>query len=241
MPQRLRKIGKLRPADADNPLPWTDKFKHLGVTMGDRIDGCSLDMNIKKAQYISKNIELNQEFHFSHPYTRLKLNSIYNSHCYGSPLWDLFGACAVQLESSYNRSVKVMLDLPYATHRSLIEPLTNEVHLRIVLVKRFLSFIQKIKSSGKPPLVMLLSEAISDARSTTGSNMRNIMLTVGKTTVNDVDITDVNNFKYFEIDAKDKWRIPFAREIIEVKANTLEVPGFDEDELKTILEYVCTG
>ena len=44
-----------------NPFPWTDKFKHLGVTIGNKIDGCSLDMNIKNAQYVSKNIELNQD------------------------------------------------------------------------------------------------------------------------------------------------------------------------------------
>ena len=88
---------------------------------------------------------------------------------------------------------------------------------------------------------MLLSEAISDVRSTTGSNLRNIMLTVGKTSVNDVDISDVNNLKYFEADDKDKWRIPIAREIIDAKANTLEVPGFEDNELETILEFVCTG
>ena len=223
-----------------NPLPWTDKFKHLGVTIGNKIDGCSLDMMIKNAQYISKNIELNQEFHFSDPFTRLKLNNIYNSHYYGSCLWDLFSASAVHMESSYNRSVKVMLDLPFATHRYLIQPLSNEEHIRIVLVKRFLSFIDKIKNSGKPPLVMLVSDAMMDVRSTTGSNMRNIMLSVGKNSVKDVHKADGDRVKYFDLNEQNLWRVPAAREIIDVKANNLEVPGFTEQELDEILRFICT-
>ena len=117
-----------------NPLPWTSKFKHLGITIDNKIDGCSRDMNEKNGQYINKNIELNKELSFADPFTKLKLNKIYNSHYYGSPLWDLFGVGAVQIESSYNRSVKVMLDLPFGTHRYLIQPLTSEEHVKVVLV-----------------------------------------------------------------------------------------------------------
>ena len=98
----------------------SNKVKHLGITVENKLDGCSKDMNEKNAQYISKNIELNQEFSFADPFTKLKMNNIYNSHYYGSPLWDLFGVGAVQVESTYNRSVKVMLDLPFDAHRCLI-------------------------------------------------------------------------------------------------------------------------
>ena len=153
-----------------NPLPWTNKVNHLGITIENKIDGCSKDMSEKNAQYISKNIELNQEFSFADPFTKLKMNNIYNSHYYGSPLWDLFGVGAVQAESTYNRSVKVMLDLPFGTHRSLIQPLTGVEHVKVVLIRRFLSFMEKIEKSGKAPLLMLMSEARSDVKSTTLSN-----------------------------------------------------------------------
>ena len=88
-----------------DPLPWTNKFKHLGMFLQDKINGCELDMSIKNGQYCAKNIELNQEFSFAHPYTKVKVNNIYNSHSYRSPLWNLFCPGAVRLESSYNRSV----------------------------------------------------------------------------------------------------------------------------------------
>ena len=68
-----------------------------------------------------------------------------------------------------------MLDLPYATHRSLIQPLTDTAHVKLVLIKRFLGFIQKIRNSQKKALNMLMLEAMKDVRSGTGSNMMNIM------------------------------------------------------------------
>ena len=77
----------------------------------------------------------------------MKVNNIYNSSWFGSVLYELQGPEAVKIESSYNRGVKVMLDLPFATHRSLIEPLTGKKH--IVLAKRFLLMIEKVRVSKK--------------------------------------------------------------------------------------------
>ena len=74
-----------------NPLPWTDRFKHLGINIENKINGCEYDMRIKKASYAGKNIELNQEFCWAHPNTKIQVNKIFNSHFYGSVLWNLFG------------------------------------------------------------------------------------------------------------------------------------------------------
>ena len=126
-----------------NPLPWTTRIKHLGINVENKINGCEHDMVIKNAQYVTKNIELNQEFSFAHPSTKLKVNQIYNSHYSGSPLWNLFSKGSLGIESSYNRSVKVMLDLPYATHRSLIQPLTGATHVKLVLIKYFLDLLRR--------------------------------------------------------------------------------------------------
>jgi hypothetical protein len=57
-------------------------------------------MKVKRANYIDKNIELNQEFYFAHPSTKVNLNQIYNSHHSGSPLWDLFGQGAASIEAT---------------------------------------------------------------------------------------------------------------------------------------------
>ena len=195
---------------------------------------------MKNAQYISKNIELNQEFSFTHPSTKIKINKIYNSHYSGSPLWNLFGPGALGIESSYNKSVKVMLDLPYATHRSLIQPLTGEKHVKLILIRRFLGFIEKIRNSKKTSLKMLMLDAMMDVRSVTGCNMRNIMLLVGKKKVEDVRLSDLDSLTYFKLKETDKWKIPMIKEIIETKVDELEVPGFDREELANVLHHLCT-
>jgi hypothetical protein len=68
-----------------NPLPWVDHCKHLGNYIDNKIDGMKHDLRIKQAQFINKNNELEQEFHFCHPQTKFAVNKIYNSHFTGSP------------------------------------------------------------------------------------------------------------------------------------------------------------
>ena len=82
--------------------------------------------------------------------------------------------------STYNRSIKIMFNLPYATHRYLLEPLSGLPHVSRVLVKRFIAFIDKIRNSSKPALKHLLEIVEQDVRLTTGFNLRYIMLLTGK-------------------------------------------------------------
>ena len=132
-----------------NPLPWVNKIKHLENTIANVIDGCQMDAKVKAAKYIDKCNSLGQEFHFAHPETKIKLNSIYNSHYTGSQLWKFGSREQEKFEGTYNRSVKIFFDLPWATHRYFIEPLTGVPHMRRLLVKRYVSLIEKIRASSK--------------------------------------------------------------------------------------------
>ena len=152
-------------------------------------------MKIKRAQYISKNIEINQELHFAAASTKLKINNIWNTHFSGSPLWNLFSPGAEQFLGSYNKSMKCMLKLPLETHRFLLEPLSGEKPLMTILIGRFLSFMSQIDRSEKTAIKMLKREALKNVRSITGNNMRRIMLLMGedcmeKVTKNNMDKID---------------------------------------------------
>ena len=76
-----------------NPLTWVDKIVHLGITVTNQRNPLESDMDIKKARYVSRNIELNQEFHFSSSETKMMINDIYNSSWFGSVLYNLYDAC----------------------------------------------------------------------------------------------------------------------------------------------------
>ena len=88
-----------------NPLPWVDSGKHLGNYIETKSRGMKMDISVKRAQFISKNNEILQEFNFSHPKTKISINSIYNSHLTGSCLWDLFSAEAVTVYSTWNTAM----------------------------------------------------------------------------------------------------------------------------------------
>ena len=221
-------------------MPWTENFKHLGVHIENKINGCEYDLTVKRASFISRCIELNQEFRWAHPTSKIQINKIYNSHFYGSVLWNLFGTGAISLESSYNKAIKIMLGLPLATHRYLIEPLSGEMHLRRHLIVRFFEFVKQIQASKKPRVIMLLNEALSDVRSNVGGNMRSIQLMVGKFSLDSIDRSDVENILYHPINEEEEWRIGAIQELLKIKNGEMEVADFDVEEIDSYLHSLCT-
>ena len=59
-----------------NTLPWVKKGKHLGNLVENKINGMKLDIKAKRAGFIEENNEIMQEFHFSHPRTKMEINCI---------------------------------------------------------------------------------------------------------------------------------------------------------------------
>ena len=218
-----------------NTLPWVDEILHLGNTFTNNPHSLEQDMKIKNAKYVTKNIEINQEFYFSSPKTRVAINDIYNNSWFGSVLWDLFCPAAVKLESSWNRSMKIMLDLPYATHRGLIEPLSGSKHLKRIFIKRFLQMISKIRISSKPILKTLLRAIEMDTRSTTGKNLRGIMLLAGKWTISEVDTNDADSFPYFPRSEEDEWKT----EVLQIMMEEREQNSFEISD-QELMNLLCT-
>ena len=56
------------------PLPWVCSGKYLGNRICNVQDGYQQDAKEKRAQYIERNCELNQEFSFSHPDVKCQIN-----------------------------------------------------------------------------------------------------------------------------------------------------------------------
>ena len=134
-----------------------------------------------------------------------------------------------------------MMNLPYATHRSLIEPLTEEKHLKKILISRFLTFMEMISNSEKQRVKMLMEVAKKDVRSITGSNYRNIMLLMGKCSVEDVKKVDIDKIDYFPLDENETWKVNCIKEILEARESILEIQGFNPDELEEMLNFLCTS
>ena len=135
-----------------------------------------------------------------------------------------------------------MADLPIATHRYLLEPLFEQQHMSTTLVRNFLKFVASLKKSNKPVLRQLFAIAKSDVRTTTGSNLRNILLQTNLLNVDELQPDTVGQIRYKEILEIDKWRISLIREIIDMKCGAIDEPeGWLLEELQDILNLVCTG
>ena len=71
-------------------LPWKDKVNHLGFTLTcDCSSAC--DTMEKRASFISRQYNLNQEFSFAKAEVKLKMSRLYNTVFYGSNCWE-FGS-----------------------------------------------------------------------------------------------------------------------------------------------------
>ena len=218
-----------------NSLPWVKEILHLGNTITNDLNCIEQDMRRKNARYVSKNIEINQEFYFAAPETKMTVNDVYNKSWYGSVTWDLFCPMAVKIESTWNRSIKIMLDLPYSTHRGLIEPLSGRKHLKRVLIRRFLQFIASITVSSKPVLKTILAATKFDTRATTGKNLREIMILANKHCIDDISLEDSDSFNYFPRPPEAEWKTELLTFMLEER----ELGNLDDGD-KQFMEFLCS-
>ena len=107
------------------------------------------DILEKKARYIQGNNQLMQEFSFASCMTKLFINKVFNSHHYGSVLWDLYGREAEMVCNTWNVSIRKMLRIDRKSHRYLIEPLSGIKHLKRTLLEAFMNFTKKLSNSPK--------------------------------------------------------------------------------------------
>jgi len=200
------------------------------------------DIVTYRAAIAAKNMELNQEFHFASGITKWNINNIYHNHYYGSPIWDIFGQPVKSFLCSYNVSVRNMFNLPQTTHRRLIETVSGCRQLFVTLASRFLGFLDKIKESDKVIPKMLLEHVMHDVRSTTGSNMRRIMLAIGKDDICELKKCDAVKLEYHKLEKSEAWRGVILTELIAIaEEGNGTIMGFSDDEIRDIMHFICTS
>ena len=74
-----------------------------------------------------------------------------------------------------------------------------------------------MSSSVKPILKTLISAIQVDTTSTTGRNLRSIMLLSKKCCIDDISEDDINNFPYYPRPIEDDWKCEMLQNILEEK------------------------
>ena len=222
-------------------LPWVNTVKHLGNVV-DNKSGCITrqDLKVKRAQYIQTNNVIMQDFYYAHPKTKLLLNNIYNTHFTGSVFWDLFSSEAKMIENTWNVSIRKMMNLDRQTHRYMIEPISDIRHIKFALLKRFLTFTEKLEKSMKHPVRILFNALKRDCRSTTGSNLRRIMNLVKRSKVSHIQKKDLECIPFCKTEKDDEWRLIIVKELLSARRNEIKIENFDKCEITEMLDHLCT-
>ena len=97
--------------------------------------------------------------------------------------------------------------------------------------------MKSVKKSTK----FLLSSIIQDTRSTTGSNLRNILLRTSKSTVFELLPEDALSVEYHPITIDNEWKVDFISEIIQAKHKQLNILNLSEDDLEDMLTVLCVS
>ena len=225
-------------------LPWVSRAKHIGNFLQE--DGTtSYDLTVKRGIFIQTALELNQEFSSLPSAIKMRLGHLYNSHFSGSCIWKLESEEASHLFASWNKNIKLIYKLPWATHRWILEEITG-CNLKVMLSARFIKFVNGIMKSNKPAIKFLLSVMMNDVRSTTGSNMRSIQRHTGVQVLpGTTKVSAIKNFRMHPVPRDQEWKVPLLMSILAIQDEEWEIPfcdGDDADELpKAILQDICAG
>ena len=108
-------------------------------------------------------------------------------------------------------------------------------------MKRFFGFLEQIRRSPKKIPSFLLNIIKNDARSTTGQNLRNMMLLFDKNSIDEIEEKDIIEYVYAPVESKDEWKVQMTKELIDVKNKELEIENLSKEEVDLMIEYLCTS
>ena len=238
----LLKERELRNLDlCGNQLPWVKNGKHLGMRIdAERDNILTKDVMEKRAQYIQRNNELQQEFSYANSSTKGFINRVFNTHAYGSVLWDLYGKEARMLYNTWSVSIRKMYRLDRQTHRYLIEPVSEMEHLKCSIQKRFVAFTEKLSNSPKHTVRYINRKIGKDCRSITGANLRRIMLECDTESFNRPTRSEISRKGFEATPAGEEWRASMIRELIAVRDGVMGTIGWSPEEIEEALLHLCT-
>ena len=183
-----------------------------------------------------------QQFGYLQPELVVKLLSVYSTALYGSNLWQVNSPEHLQLTKSWNTAMKIIWELPFATHTRFLESLSPVPHLESVLTGRYLGFLKSFLRSENCALTLIFSSCSSDMSSKTGQNIK-YMQDKHKMDSMAKLVAKKNNLKklrVYSLPEEENWKVSLMKEVALVRKGQLEL-DFEDKNLEEILEAICTS
>ena len=214
-------------------LPIVESWYHLGHLIHSD-QSSHHDLEEKRRAMVGKIHSLLQELGPQDPSVFLKLIRLYVLHLYGCPLWDIYSDKAIKLWSTWHKTVKMIYDLPYATHRYFINHLVSYDHPKKLIIKRFLKFYDTVVKTDSPHLRILHTYQSKDYRSTYGRNIMNIVRDSNANCRAEVDLSKIH---INPVPVGHEWRIPFLIYLIQERHNPTSF--LSHDVIQHNMDHIC--
>ena len=167
--------------------------------------------------------------------------NIHATTLYGSNTWDILSPDCERLYKSFNVTMRHVLKIDRCTHRYIIEPLSDCLHLKTVIAARYATFHQSLVKSKKLPVRFLARIAEKDKRTVLGKTLSSLKQLCGMRDEEDLTARIIKKkLKYMDIPPTETWRVSLCKELLSVQEGSqLMLPGFSKDECDELLEYAC--
>ena len=124
-----------------------------------------------------------------------------------------------------------LFNVPRDTHRYLIESISQCLHVKTMLVSRWVFFYETIEASSKLCIRFLYAKCNlckNDRNTVLGRNLFSI---ANDCSVNPSDLSKMlvqKQMKYFDVPLEHAWKVPVLQELLNTRMNNLNVEGFDD-------------
>ena len=230
-------------------LPWVSNAVHLGHELHEsgKMDH---DAKVKRAEFISKSVELRETFGFASPVEVLQAHKLYCSSFYGSMLWNLSGEAASQVFSAWSVAVRLSWSCPRDTRTYLMQQVLScgMDSAKTDILVRYAKFFKSLRTSPSREVRVLANLVSRDIRTPTGSNIRMVEDASGLSVWNTCQLKlreEIRKKELVEIENQEKWRIPYLSKLLGQRQE-LVYQGMDKEEeemtrIDDLINSLCTN
>lgn len=228
-------------------LPWVDKASHLGNTLTTNLTSSPLGMDSsadllqKRAIFFQKVHELKQAYGCYNPRLICEIIRIFGCSFYGSPLWSLGSEEHQKLNRSWNTVMKIVWDLPYATHNRFLESMSDIPHLKSMLHGRYIGFIDNMSSTKKTHLQMLFNLCKQNQSCNTGQNIEYLLTSCKVENLDSLIMKKhlIKNGRIHPLKEDEEWLVEMIEEMCLSKLGFIAT-DIEEKDINTMLDIICT-
>ena len=221
-------------------LPWKEKAVHLGHILQQDLT-FDADAAARRAAFISRSVDVREQFSFAPPAQVLKAVRILCCHGYGAVLWQLNSTSATSYFKAYNSCIKRVFRLPLNTYTYLVEGHLNTGAplLRNMVLSRYPTFFQNLMRSPSVEVSLMAEMVAKDARTTSAGNLAFL----AKLTGLDCMVADKMQVKSMlpveVVPENERWRLGLLDALL-LERSSIEKEAGDTKRVIALISSLCS-